>query len=117
NQSPKTQQNNRQQKADKNVRPSTRGVKDRNQIKHLALTFIDTLLSSQRTHAHTFTPNILETSVRQLFQLSPFVHPIKIGLPFEPCDGQALLVLPRFPVHPLGVSASLLGSGSVSVSL
>ncbi|MEU2175559.1 hypothetical protein ABZ552_15150, partial [Nocardia sp. NPDC019219] len=25
--------------------------------KHLALTFIDTLLSSQRTHAHTFTPD------------------------------------------------------------
>ena len=33
----------------------TRGVRNRNQIKYLALTFIDTLLSSQRTHAQAIS--------------------------------------------------------------
>ncbi|WP_249645526.1 hypothetical protein, partial [Nocardia sputi] len=73
-----------QQKADKKCPTLHTGSARAGTKKYLALTFIDTLLSSQRTHAHTFTPVFTGTSVRQLFQLSSFVDPIKIGLPIEP---------------------------------
>ncbi|MFE3799216.1 hypothetical protein, partial [Nocardia tengchongensis] len=47
---------------------------DWNQIKYLALTFIDTLLSSQRTHAQAIDPSGKPVRLaRQLFKLSS--HP------------------------------------------
>ncbi|MEU3014738.1 hypothetical protein, partial [Nocardia asteroides] len=53
-----------------NVHSSTGGYEKRSQ-KLLALTFIDTLLSSQRTHAQASTHNFFEgASAGQLFQPS-----------------------------------------------
>src|SRR5690606_31674849 len=78
--------------------PPHGGMKNRNQIKYLALTFINTLLSSQRTHAHTSTSGLAGASVRQLLKLSSSVFPIaNRGFRLNQCDRQALLVLPRFP--------------------